>query len=115
MKLKHILVPTDFSERSEKAIKAAGLLVDFFGCTVDLIHVIPVMKYFSESMEPLGLPFSLESHVYPHSMEIAHEKMEKLAEKYISKEHRGTLITLIERKPSEAICQKANSMFLSGI
>jgi nucleotide-binding universal stress UspA family protein len=109
MKMQHILVPTDFSERSEKAIKAAGLLVDFFGCTVDLIHAVPLMKYFSESMDPLGVPFSLEKHLYPHSMDIAKKKLEELAEKYIKKEYRGSNITLVERKPSEAIYNKANS------
>lgn len=108
MKMQHILVPTDFSERSEKAIKAAGLLVDFFGCTVDLIHSVPLMKYFSESMDPLGVPFSLEKHLYPHSMEIAKEKLEALAEKYVKKEYRGSMITMVERKPSEAIYTQAN-------
>ena len=29
MKVQHILVPTDFSERAEKAIEVAGTLVDF--------------------------------------------------------------------------------------
>lgn len=108
MKMQHILVPTDFSERSEKAIKAAGLLVDFFGCTVDLIHAVPLMKYFSESMDPLGVPFSLEKHLYPHSMDVAKNKLEDLAEKYIKKEYRGSMLTMVERKPSEAIYTQAN-------
>lgn len=108
MKMQHILVPTDFSERSEKAIKAAGLLVDFFGCTIDLIHTIPLMKYFHESMDPLGVPFSIEKHLYPHCQERANAKLEELATKYIKKEYRGKLITVIERKPSEAITHQAN-------
>ena len=107
MKLNHILVPTDFSERSEIAIKIAGEFVDMFGCTVDLIHVIPVIKYFSESMDPLGLPFSLETHLYPHSVENSNKKLEVLANKYIKKEYRGKLVTVIERKPSEAICKQS--------
>lgn len=109
MKLHHILVPTDFSENSETAIKMAVEFVDLFGCTVDLIHVIPLIKYFSESMDPLGVPFSLEKHMYPQCLENSHNKLEKLAHKYIKKEYRGKLLTVIERKPSEAIYSQANN------
>lgn len=109
MKLHHILVPTDFSEKSETAIKMAGEFVDLFGCTVDLIHVIPLMKYFSESMDPLGVPFSLEKHLYPQGIENSHEKLEQLAHKYIKKEYRGKLLSVIERKPSDAISRQANT------
>ncbi|MEQ9265280.1 MAG: universal stress protein [Balneolaceae bacterium] len=109
MKVQHILVPTDFSERSEVAIKMAGEFVDLFGCTVDLIHVIPLIKYFSESMDPLGLPFSLEENLYPHCMENSHKTLEELAQKYIKKEYRGKMVTVIERKPSEAISKQANT------
>jgi len=110
MKVHHILVPTDFSERSEIAIKMAGEFVDLFGCTVDLIHVIPLIKYFSESMDPLGVPFSLEKHIYPQCLENSHDKLEQLANKYIKKEYRGKLLSVIERKPSEAISHQANTM-----
>ncbi|MFV1883794.1 MAG: universal stress protein [Balneola sp.] len=109
MKVQHILVPTDFSERSEVAIKVAGELVDLYGCTVDFIHVVPLLKYFSESMDPLGVPFSLEKHLYPHCLENAQENLEKLAHKYIKKEYRGKLYAEIERKPSEAITKLGNN------
>jgi len=109
MKVQHILVPTDFSERSEKAIEVAGSMLDFFGCTVDLIHTVPLMKYFHESMDPLGVPFSIEKHLYPHCLERAQEQLEALAEKYIKKEYRGSLITNVERRASEAIVNHANS------
>ena len=108
MKVQHILVPTDFSERAEKAIEVAGTLVDFFGCTVDLIHSVPMMKYFHDSMDPLGVPFSLERDLYPHSIEAAQKELEELAGKYIKKEYRGKLIANVERKPSEAIFNQAN-------
>ena len=110
MKVKHILVATDFSERSEKAIEVAGSLVDFFGCTVDLIHTVPMMKYFHESMDPLGVPFSIEKHLYPHCLDRANEQLEALAEKYIKKEYRGSLIASVERKASEAIVNQANAL-----
>lgn len=109
MNVERILVATDFSERSEKAIEVAGSLVDFFGCTVDLIHTVPMMKYFHESMDPLGVPFSIEKHLYPHCIDIANQQLEALAEKYIRKEYRGKMITNVERKASEAIANQANS------
>lgn len=109
MKVQHILVPTDFSERSEKAIEVAGSMVDFFGCTVDLIHTVPMMKYFHESLDPLGVPFSIEKNLYPHCLERANERLEELAEKYIKKEYRGSLIANVERRASEAIVNQANS------
>ena len=59
MKISRILVPTDFSESAEHAVKAAGMLVDYFGSTVDLMHAVPMMKYFHDSMDPLGVPFSI--------------------------------------------------------
>jgi nucleotide-binding universal stress UspA family protein len=48
MKISRILVPTDFSESAELAVKAAGVLVDYFGSTVDLMHAVPMMKYFHD-------------------------------------------------------------------
>lgn len=109
MKVQHILVATDFSDSAEKAVEAAGSLVDFFGCTVDLIHAVPMMKYFHESMDPLGVPFSIEKQLYPHCLERANEKLEELANKYIKKEYRGSLIANVERKAWEAITNQANS------
>ncbi len=106
MKISRILVPTDFSENSEVALRTAANFVNTFGSTVDLIHVVPVMRYFHESMEALGVPFSIENKLYPHTIEVAHAKMEALASKYIPKEHRGRLLTVIDRKPSEAIARQ---------
>ena len=41
----HILVPTDFSDPSKKALKYAARLAEFFGSHVTLIHVVePVMS-----------------------------------------------------------------------
>ena len=38
--LKRILVPTDFSEPSERALDYARALAPALGCTVDVLHVI---------------------------------------------------------------------------
>ena len=109
MKISRILVPIDFLESAEHAVKAAGMLVDYFGSTVDLMHAVPMMKYFHDSMDPLGVPFSIEKDLYPHSLEQAKNNLEGLAKAHIKKEHIGSTITQIERKPSEGIYTVANS------
>ena len=109
MKVKCILVPTDFSDSSVQAIKAANVLVDYFLATVDIIHAVPMMKYFHDSMDPLGVPFSIEKEIYPHSLEYAKKNIDELFSKHVKKEYRGVSITQVERKPSEAIYTIANS------
>ena len=44
MKVSRILVPTDFSESAKQAVVAAGMLVDHYGSTVDLLHAGPQKK-----------------------------------------------------------------------
>jgi nucleotide-binding universal stress UspA family protein len=52
LQLKEILVPMDFSEGSEKALKYARKLAGQFGSSVTLLHVIQPMVYPAE----LGYP-----------------------------------------------------------
>ncbi len=108
MKVQRILIPTDFSEQSLSVFKLANVFVDIFGSTIDLIHVVPVTKYFSESFVHLGYPYDLEKELYPKALNVAHQKLEELSAQFIKKEHRGKIITLIDRKPSEAISRQAN-------
>ncbi len=108
MKAKHILVPTDFSEASLEAVKMAAKFVEWYDSTVDLIHVIPLMSYYDESMEHLGVPFDMEKDIYPKVLKTANEKLHDIAEEYILKEHRGQLINLVGRKPSQVIADHAN-------
>lgn len=108
MKARHILVPTDFSEASLEAVKMAAKFVELYDSTVDLIHVIPLMSYYDESMEHLGVPFDMEKDLYPKVLKTANEKLHEIAEEYILKEHRGQLINLVGRKPSQVIADQAN-------
>ena len=108
MKASHILVPTDFSEASLEAVKMAAKFVELYDSTVDLIHVIPLMSYYDESMEHLGVPFDMDKDLYPKVLKTANEKLHEIAEEYIPKEHRGQLINLVGRKPSQVIANKAN-------
>lgn len=45
IQLKHILVPTDFSETSGKALKYAQRFAEQFGAKVTLLHVIQPLIY----------------------------------------------------------------------
>jgi len=108
MRASHILVPTDFSDASLEAVKMAAKFVELFDSTVDLIHVIPLISYYDESMQSLGVPFDMEKDLYPKVLKTANRKLHEIAEEFIPKEHRGQLINLVGRKPSEVIANKAN-------
>lgn len=108
MKARHILVPTDFSENSIEAIKMASEFVNLYDSCVDLIHVIPLMSYYDESMQHLGVPFDMDRDLYPKVLKTTNEKMHELAEEYLPKEHRGQLINLVGRKASQVIADQAN-------
>lgn len=108
MKAKHILVPIDFSDASLEAVKMAARFVEWYGSTVDLMHVIPLMSYYDESMQHLGVPFDLEKDIYPKVLKQTNQKLHDIAEEYISKEHRGQLINVVGRKPAQVIAEQGN-------
>ncbi|MBD3617736.1 MAG: universal stress protein [Gracilimonas sp.] len=107
MKARHILVPTDFSEASLEAVKMAAKFVELYDSTVDLIHVIPLMSYYDESMQHLGVPFDMEKDIYPKVLKETSQKLHEIAEEFIPKEHRGQLINLVGRKPAQVIADQA--------
>jgi len=51
--LKHVLVPTDFSETSDRAIRYAKAFAKAFGATLHVIHVVE---------EPYGQPWAVEAY-----------------------------------------------------
>ncbi|MEX2604507.1 MAG: universal stress protein [Gracilimonas sp.] len=108
MKARHILVPTDFSEASMEAVKMASKFVELYDSTVDLIHVIPLMSYYDESMEHLGVPFDMEKDIYPKVLKTANEKLHEISKKYLPIEHRGQHINMVGRKASRVIADQAN-------
>lgn len=109
MKLNRILVPTDFSETSEEALKMAANFAELYGSTIDIMHVIPLMSYYQESMDHIGVPFDMDNDIYPHAMENANTKLQEAAKKFIPKEHRGQLINMVGRKISQVIVHRAHS------
>jgi nucleotide-binding universal stress UspA family protein len=51
--LKHVLVPTDFSETSDSALRYGKALADAFGATLHVVHIIE---------EPYGQPWAVEAY-----------------------------------------------------
>jgi len=107
MKLKKILIPTDFSENSRTAFSAVNIFLDLFDCKVDLIHVVPLTSYLNESVSILGIPLSSGDNMYPKIAEKATEKLKEFSEEYFKKDKIGELIVDINRKPSDSIVKHA--------
>ncbi len=107
-KLNRILVPTDFSDGSRKAYSYAEHLLRFFGGTVDMINIVPTIKYMQESMKKVGYPFSLDQDVYPQIMEQANDKVVGELNDFIAEEHRGKPVIKIGRKAYEIILDHAH-------
>ncbi|MFO8029649.1 MAG: universal stress protein [Cyclonatronaceae bacterium] len=107
-KLNRILIPTDFSEGSRKAYAYTESLLSVFGGKVDMINIVPTIKYLQESMKRVGYPFSLDQDVYPHIIEQAKDKVDHELSVFISKEHRGEAVVKIGRKAYEMILEHAH-------
>jgi len=107
-KLNRILVPTDFSAASRKAYLYADKLLDVFGGEVDMINIVPTIRYLHESMKKVGYPFSLDQDVYPHIVEDTEVKVMDELKEHISEKHRGKAIVKIGRKAYEVILDQAH-------
>lgn len=106
--LKKILVPTDFSSGSKVAYDYAREFAERFNAQIDFIHVVPSMKYLSESINTLGLPFDMDQDIYPHLVEKAKQTTEEDIKQYIPSQYRGKSIVVVDRKPSEDIINMVN-------
>ncbi|MFO7845897.1 MAG: universal stress protein [Balneolaceae bacterium] len=103
-----ILVPTDFSKGAESAYAAAQKIADTLGGKVDLLHVVPTIKYLAESAKRLGTPIDLNKDVYPKVFEEAEHQLEKAMSQYFKEETKGDFKVIIDRKPSETIAEYAS-------
>lgn len=78
---KRILCPTDFSEPSYEAVKAADELASSFSAELILVHAVPPLHFIPPSDAPPTL-----TPLYLHEMEGAGQKgLRKLADERISK------------------------------
>jgi len=107
--LKKILVPTDFSSGSKVAYDYAKEFAERFNAQIDFIHVVPSMKYLSESINTLGLPFDMDRDIYPHLVEKAKQMTDEDIKQFIPSQYRGKSIVVVDRKPSEDIITMVNN------
>lgn len=105
--IKRILVPTDFSDNAAEAYHPAQQIADRFGAKIDLIHIIPTLQYFNESIANLGVPFSMEKDLYPKIQKDSMQKLHKLMDENIKEELRGDAVVRIAPKASKAIVEYA--------
>lgn len=103
-----ILVPTDFSKGAESAYAAAQKIADTFGGKVDLLHVVPTIKYLAESAKRLGTPIDMNKDVYPKVFEESEHQLQKARDLFFKDETKGEFKVIIDRKPSETISDYAS-------
>lgn len=107
MPIKKILVPTDFSQQAVSAYIQAQEIADRFGATIDLVHIIPTLKYFNESLLRLDAPLDPDEELYPTVQKEAKHKLEESMKDYVNETSRGKEIVKIGRKPSDRIAELA--------
>jgi nucleotide-binding universal stress UspA family protein len=104
-----ILVPTDFSDGAKTAYVFANELAAKFGGKIDLIHIIPTMRYLSESISNLGLPFDMDKDVFPKLIDQSRGFIEDDLTNYIDEKYAGKSIIKIDMKAFDVITETAAS------
>jgi universal stress protein A len=59
MEIRHLLVPTDFSEGSKQALEYALGLAQTFGAKLTLLHVVELPSYITDGHTPVHLTMAL--------------------------------------------------------
>ncbi len=74
--MKKILVPTDFSDQAENALKVAAQLARKYNCEIYLLHILEIPL---QGVDPLSSYSNLPEAVY--FMKLAHKQFEELKAK----------------------------------
>jgi nucleotide-binding universal stress UspA family protein len=104
-----ILVPTDFGDGSRVAYTYANEFAAKFGGKVDLLHVIPTMKYLTESISKLGLPLDMDSDIYPKLIDQSRGYIEDDLTNFIKDSAKGQAFVKIDMKAYEVIVDTAKN------
>ena len=97
MKIEHIVVPVDFSECSQAALRRACVLGEHFGAKLHLLHAIPPIPY------PAPVEFGVPTTVYEDVERAAAAKLEEWADEAAAS---GLAVTrqTTQRRPIDSIC-----------
>lgn len=104
---KKILVATDFSDTSMMAFPFAETIARKYEAQIDFLHIVPTLRYFSESMASFDLPYDLEDELYPKVQQESKHRLQKLMDGYLKEEHKGEAIVHVGPKPSTGITDHA--------
>ena len=63
MEIRHILVPTDFSDSSTRALDDAVGLAQTFGAKLTLLHVVELPSYVTDGHAPVHVSLALRDHL----------------------------------------------------
>jgi nucleotide-binding universal stress UspA family protein len=107
IEINKILVATDFSDGSESAYTVAQKIASTFGSKIDLIHVIPTIKYLNESIKKVGAPLDMSKDIYPKIIKETEHLCSKAMSEYFADSNRGEYFVKIDRKPSDMIVEHA--------
>jgi nucleotide-binding universal stress UspA family protein len=95
-----ILCPTDFSESSYEAVRAAGELASYFGSDLCIIHVVPPVPVIPVGAEPTAFNISM----YEQELEASSKKsLQEVVDQLESKELKVRLIVLRGNAADEII------------
>ncbi|HYW35008.1 MAG TPA: universal stress protein [Balneolaceae bacterium] len=101
--IKNILIPTDFSENAARAYAPAQQLAKHYDAKIDVIHIIPTLRYFNDDLDTLNFYPEIEEDLYSRFHKKTSGKMERLMSEHFNTELRGTGIIEIAPKPAKTI------------
>lgn len=103
-----ILIPTDFSDSSEKAYLFGEKLATAKSGKIDLIHTIPDIIFVDEKMrESADGSTDVKEDLYPHLFNEAELKLDKIMKDYFPFAVRGGTYVKVDRKPSKIVTEHA--------
>jgi nucleotide-binding universal stress UspA family protein len=75
---KHMLLPTDGSERSDKAADQAIKLAKSMGAALTAIHVTPEYPHFAYEESAVRIPASVKENFYEQSAQLSKKFLDKV-------------------------------------
>lgn len=109
IKLKKILVPTDFSDNAATAYNVAHRVAGRMGATVDFLHVIQTLSHYNKAIARLSVPIKTAEDLYPQLKKQAMHKLKKRMGEYLQPVNTGQPITCIADQPYKAIADEAKA------
>lgn len=105
MQIVTILVPTDFSPRSDRALEVANAVARRHGSAVHVAHCLPFPDFAVLSAEPVYVPPQLVERLYERQQEHATQRLGEIEAKGLAGQHH-----LRREAPVDGILQTASDI-----